>query len=220
MKIEKAKLYSSPYIGVFSIVTETTALLPLQTESRTVKVFEKTLGVKVVKTSFSSSPLLGVFGSGNSKGIVVSGLVEKSEIKELEKNGLNVMKLKSILAIGNLMKMNDSHGVCSSLISKKDMRNIEKKLGIVMENQTIAKTDLVGSCMELTNKGFIVNPRISEKEFEKLEKNFKLRGVASTANYGDGFVGNSVVANSNGAIVGELTSGHELVRIDEGLRGE
>jgi len=220
MKIEKAKLHSSPYIGVFSIVTETTALLPLQTESRTVKVFEKTLGVNVVKTVLASSPLLGVFGTGNSRGLVVSGLVEKSEIKELEKNGLNVMKLKSILAIGNLMGINDSHGVCSSLISKKDMKSIEKKLGIVLERQTIAKTDLVGSCMELTNRGFIVNPKISKEEFEKMEKNFKLRGVASTANYGDELVGNSVAANSNGAIVGELTSGHEIVRIDEGLRGE
>lgn len=220
MEIEKAKLEQSPYIGVFAIITEERALLPLRTEKSEQKLFEKVLKVKAEKATIASSPLLGAFATGNSKGIVTSGLASKQEIKSLEKKDFNVLRLKSISAIGNILEINDEKGVCSQIISEKEKKDIEKFLGITIETQKIANTDLLGSCMVATNKGFIVNPSISQKEFEELEKNFGLEGNVSTANYGDELVGNSVVANSKGALVGELTSGHELIRIDEGLRGE
>ncbi|MDP6670630.1 MAG: translation initiation factor IF-6, partial [archaeon] len=81
----------------------------------------------------------------------------------------------------------------------------------------IAESDLIGSNIVLTNKGFIANPMISEKEFKKIEKNTGLEGATATANFGDKFVGNGVIANSNTAFVGLRTTGHELIRIDEGL---
>ena len=220
MNIEKAKLNSSPYIGIFSIVTENIALVPASASREDVKAFEKTLGVTAIKTLLASSPLLGVFGVGNSRGLVVSGLVERHEIQGLEKRGLNVLKTKSISAIGNLMEVNDRHGVCSSLIGEEDCEKIENMLGVSLKKQRIAGSDLVGSCLVATNNGFMVNPNISEQEFKELEKHFKLKGTASTANYGDALVGNSLVANSRGVVAGALTSGYEIVRIDNGFRGE
>jgi len=51
-----------------------------------------------------------------------------------------------------------------------------------------------------------------EDEFMELKKIFNVDGKATTANYGDPFVGNDVVANSKAAVVGAYTSGHELIR--------
>ncbi|MEK6902504.1 MAG: hypothetical protein AABX02_02875, partial [archaeon] len=54
-------------------------------------------------------------------------------------------------------------------------------------------------------------------EMEQLEAIFKVPGMTTTANYGDAFIGNSVLVNKHGGVVGERTSGPELARIDEGL---
>ena len=83
----------------------------------------------------------------------------------------------------------------------------------------VAKSDLVGSSMVLTNHGFTVNPLVSEEEFSFIGKKTGLCGTTATANYGDKFIGNSVIANSKVALAGLHTSGHELMRIDEGLTG-
>ena len=85
---------------------------------------------------------------------------------------------------------------------------------------TIGGSDLIGSLCVASNKGFIVSPSVTKKEFKIIEKALKVKGTSATANYGDKFVGNSVIANSKAVIVGSLTSGHELNRIDEGLSGE
>jgi len=47
---------------------------------------------------------------------------------------------------------------------------------------------------------------------------FKVKGIPATANYGDRFIANSVIANSKGTATGANTSGPEMARIDEGKR--
>lgn len=218
MEILKQRLNGSPYVGIFATVTEKIGLFPKNTPSGQLQKFEEIFGIESITINIANSALIGVLAIGNSKGFIVSEIAEEKEIEEMASIGLKVKKLPSIAAVGNLFELNDSKGVCSRIFSNQLKTEIEKFLGISIEYGTIAESDLIGSSMVATNKGFIMNPNSSKEEFNSIKKIFSLNGVIGTANYGDNFVGNSIIANSKGAIVGEQTSGYELIRIDEGLR--
>jgi len=220
MNIELGTIKSSPFVGVFSIITEKMALFPRFLEKKEKKMVEKMFGTETIYTGLANSSLLGVLAAGNSKGFVVSGIVEDKEVEELQEQGLNVKRLQGTTALGNLMECNDKKAFCSKAIGKKDVQEIKKVLKVECIETQIAGSDLVGSCLVLTNKGFVANPETTDKEFKAIEKETGLEGTTATANYGDKFVGNNLVANSSNALAGLHTSGHELMRIDEGLRGE
>jgi len=220
MEIEKAVIKGSPYIGVFAMVSEKFGLFPKTASENEVKAMEKTLGIEGIQTNLANSSLIGVLAVGNSNGIIVPEIVEDHEVKELKEKGVEVKKVKGIAALGNLIEANDSKGICSKAIPKEIKKEIAEFLGIELVEGEIAGTDLIGSCLVATNKGFVVHPQTSEKEFENVGKFLGTEGSKATANYGDVFIGNSVIANSKAAIVGMQTTGHEILRIDEGLRGE
>jgi translation initiation factor 6 len=219
MNIDKKTIRSSPFIGVFCVVTDKHTLIPTGIEEKERKGLDDLFQTEVIETSLAGSGLLGVLCIGNSKGYCVSNIVEEKELTQLQEQGLKVKQLSSVDAVGNLVEVNDSLGLCSAAIPKKTKIEIEKTLGISLHHTLIAGSDIVGSAMVLTNNGFLVHPNTSDAEAAFIEKTTGLEGEGTTANQGDHFIGNSIIANSNGAMVGTLTTGHELLRIDEGLRG-
>ena len=183
-------------------------------------MLEKTLEVEAIRASLGGTSMIGVLSKGLGKKIVVSNIAEESEVTALERHGLEVMVLAGFTSTGNLLALNRNAGIASPLVSEKGAKKLEKFFGVKFRRMMIAESDVAGACLTVTNKGFIAHPNIGEPDFRKLEKDFGVGGTTSTANYGDLFVGNSMVANSNGCLVGQLTSGIELSRIDEALRGE
>ena len=220
MNFDRANVRSSPYVGVFASLSDDYILMPISALPKEVKLFEKTLEAKVIKTSLAGTSLLGILSKIVGNKAVVSSIVEDQEIKVLEKHGIEVLRLEDYTSTGNLIAMNNKAGVASPLLRDESIGELEKFLGIKFTKMRVADTDLAGACLTVTNKGFISHPNISEENFNQLKKLFGVEGTPTTANYGDLFVGNSVVANSKGVLVGSLTSGIELTKIDEGLRGD
>ena len=173
-----------------------------------------------MKTNLGQTSLTGILSTGIKKKIVVSNITENDEIKKLEKEGIEIMVLEGLTSTGNLIAVNKNGGIVSPLIKEKPVKDLGDFFKVKLEKMRIADNEVPGASITVTNKGFICHPNISEKDFSKLEKVFGVKGMATTANYGDLFVGNSVIANTNGVMVGSLTSGIELGKIDEGLRGE
>jgi translation initiation factor 6 len=117
-----------------------------------------------------------------------------------------------------MIALNDNYCVLSSkFFNQEQLKELKEFLKVKLIDATINNSELIGSNMVLTNNGFVVSPRIKEKEFVLLEKELKLEGLTSTINYGDSFVGLGLIANSKTAFVGSRTSGIELMRIDEAL---
>lgn len=219
MKIELGTIRESPFVGIFSIATEKITFVPKTISQKETRILESLFDTEILKTSIANSTLLGVLATGNSKGLILSSIVEKSEEKELEQAGIKTKKIENITAIGNLLAVNDSKGICSQAFSEQQTKEIEKFLEIKLKKTTIAETDLVGSSIVTTNKGFVINKLCQDKEAKEIEKHFEIPGAKGTANAGDCFIGNSLIANTNSALAGTITTGFELARIDEGLRG-
>lgn len=219
MKINRKNIKGSPFIGVFGLTTERIGLFP-RMEKKERKKIEDFLEVEVIETMIGNSNLIGVLAAGNKKGFVVGEIVEGNELKALKEKGVKVKVVPGLNALGNLIALNDYGGIMSRLIPKETAREIKNFFRIPFIETGIANTEVVGSCIACTNKGFIVNPGVTKKEMNAVKKVLRVKGNASTVNYGDPFASNGVIANSKAAFIGEQTSGHEIIRIDEGLSGE
>ncbi len=219
MNIDLGTIRSSPFVGVFAVATDKVVLLPELQEVKEKKKLEKLFDCEKVYTRLANSSLLGVLAAGNSNGFVVGEIAEEQELEALERNGIIIKKVLGITALGNLMGCNDKVAFCAKTLPDKAVKTIGEALKVKCVRTEVAGSDLIGSAMVLTNKGFIAHPMISEEEFKVIKKETGLNGTTATANYGDKFVGNGVIGNSETALVGANTSGHELIRIDEGLSG-
>jgi translation initiation factor 6 len=219
MHIDRASIKASPYLGIFAAVSDNLALVPLSSTPQEAKQFGEVFGAEVLKVTLAGSSLLGVLAQGNKNGFLVSRITEEGELKKLNEAGVKTLPV-SLTAPGNLLSFNDSFGVCAESIPEKEVKAMESFLGVKFKQKNIVGTEVTGSNIVISNKGFIVNPEVSDEEFKALESHLQLKGLVTTANYGDPFVANSVVANSSGVLAGELTSGPEMMRIDEALVGE
>ncbi|MEM4662459.1 MAG: translation initiation factor IF-6 [Candidatus Diapherotrites archaeon] len=217
MKINKGTVNSSPFVGVFLVVTEKITLMPPNIMQKEELKIKKTFDTEFIKTKLADSTLLGVLCSGIDDRLVVSELALDSEIEYLESIGIKVKRIEGATAIGNLIRANRKGGVASMVLTKKQINEIEDFLGVKFYQTKIASLDIVGSSVLASDSCFIVNPAVTPKEFEVLKKAFGVEGTAVTLNYGDKFVGNNAVMNSCGALLGDKTTTYELLRIQDVL---
>ncbi len=220
MRIEKLSLNGSAFIGVFGAVTEKIGLFPHNLSPKEEKKIRDVLELEVVKCSVAGTRLIGAMVKGNSRGFIVPESAEKTEIRALEEKGLKVKAVEGLNALGNLVALNDFGCIVSPLLPGKKKKEIESFFRLTAAQESVAKNEVAGASVVATNRGFLVNPNADREEFKLIEQTFKVPGAAATANYGDVFVANDVLANSKGVLIGSQTSGHEIIRIDEGLRGE
>jgi translation initiation factor 6 len=220
MKVSKFSIRGSPFIGVFCRATEKSCLVPHGLLPKEKKSLEETLQAELVPCSLTNSSLIGVLAIGNQNGFVVPSIIENREIQELQQIGLKIKKVPGVDALGNLVAVNDKAGVCSPHLSETVVKQIESFLKITLVRTTIANSDLAGSAAFITNKGFVCHPSATKNEIAKIRQALELKGNPTSANFGDSFVGNSLVANSNGALVGQNSTPHEMLAIDEALSGE
>lgn len=215
----KRTVRGSPYIGVFGVVTEDFGIFPAQATSKELSGLGKALGIEVLQTSLANSSLIGLFAAALGRKVAVPGIVELWEIEKLEEFGFRVRQIEELTALGNLLLMNSKGGIASKLMSGENVKELARFFGVKLRQAPLEGTELPGASAVVTERGFIADPNLTEKEFRMFEGVFGVKGATTTANYGDIFVGNDVLANSTAAVVGMQTSGHELIRIDEGLRG-
>jgi translation initiation factor 6 len=69
----------------------------------------------------------------------------------------------------------------------------------------------------VTNKGCLCHPKVTETEKQLLEKVFDVNVMIGTVNHGFPMIGSGLVANTKGAIIGKMTTGIEMGRIEEAL---
>jgi len=222
LKIFQTNFHGDVNIGLFSRTSDKFCIVGNFVMDKSKQKMEEFLGADVFKTTIANTDLVGIFCAMNSNGILLPNIVNKRELdffKRLKKQyGVNVAILPSrFTAIGNLIAANDNGAIISDVFSKAIKRKIEDCLGVQAEYSTVAKQIVVGSLSVVTNKGCLLHRDADEDEIKKVEEILKVKTDIGTANFGSPFVGSAVIANSKGAVVGEQTTGPEVVRIAETL---
>lgn len=220
MAFEKIDIFGNPNIGVYVFTNERFSLIPRDAPEKFENTVSNILQIPIYRITIGLSPLIGVFISGNSNGIVISKLVSDEEIRLFKKilgDDINILIADNVKvsAIGNLILANDKAAIISPMIASKIHSLIQEILDVEIMVKTIAGSPLVGSVAVVTNKGLLLSPLAEEDEIEELSDFFGVKADVGTVNRGNIFLSSGIVVNSKGGIVGSETTGPELMRLHQ-----
>jgi translation initiation factor 6 len=216
--LKRIDIVGNPNIGVFILATDDIAIVPYNLLDEKAEIIKETLEVDIVKSSISGSNLIGSLAVANSNGIVVSPHVLDREVKQFEELGLNVASIPSqYTAVGNIVAANDTGAIISPYLSEDAKNVIENALDVDAEAQAISGSDIIGSLVKVTNKGFLISKNATSSEINLARKVFGVEGDIGTVGKGIPLVGACSIANSKGAIVAKNSTGPEMARVEEAL---
>ncbi len=222
MKVVQTDFLGDHNIGMFARATDKFCLIGNPITENSLSIVKENLKVPTIRASISNTELIGMFCVANSNGIVLPKIIFEGEYENIKKNleelGVNIYISKSRLTcIGNLILCNDKGAIISNYFSSVEKKNIEDALDVEIEYGTVAKMPVVGSSGVATNRGCLLHRDAEESEMKIIEGILKVKSDIGTANFGSPFVGSCIVANSNAALVGESTTGPEIMRLQEAL---
>ncbi|MCX8184811.1 MAG: translation initiation factor IF-6 [Sulfolobales archaeon] len=220
--IDRARVLGSPHIGTYVVATDEVVIVPKGVEKEFKEKARETLSVvDIVEITIAGTALIGIFSIARSKTILVPDIVREEEVDELRSIGLRVevLELSSFNALGNIV-LHNSRSMCAHPELNKDIvSKIASILGTAYYTvKSIANIPTVGSAAVVTDRGGLAHPSVSDEELKKLSEFFGVEFDVGTVNFGIGFVKSGLVANNYGVLVGELTTGPEIIRITKALR--
>lgn len=208
----------NPNLGVYCRANENVAFIQKGLSTKIKKKIIKALDVKIVELTIADSTIIGSLLAMNSKGAVVTDLVDRQSLTIIEEQGLNIYIIdEKINAAGNDILVNDYGALVHPDFRNKTIKKIEETLQVPVHKGIIANIDTVGMAAVATNKGLLCHPKTTTKEISFLNEIFNVEAMIGTVNHGVPLIGSGLVANTKGAIIGNLTTGIELGRIEEAL---
>ncbi|HEC82160.1 MAG TPA: translation initiation factor IF-6 [Thermoplasmatales archaeon] len=208
----------NPHIGIFGKPNDDVIFLRKNLPKRVKQRVGKTLNVKVVEISISTSSIIGSLLALNSHGAVITSETDEETVEQIKNEGLSVFVMQDKHnAAGNNILVNDTGALVHPDIRRYNIKQMEKTFDVPVKTGTIAGLKTVGMAAVVTNKGLLCHPKVEEKERELLESLFDVDVMVGTINHGVPLIGSGLLANSHGAIVGTLTTGIEMGRIEEAL---
>ncbi len=211
----------SPNIGTFVFETNKFSLIPCDTPEYEKKKIEEVLKTPTFKAKIEDTSLLGVYLVGYEDKIVIpAGFKLICEREILNKFNIRVFEIETEYnALGN--------NVCltkHAIITHKRFKELGKALQEIFEKELILlnekEFEVIGSCIKANNYGLLINPEFSEESKEKIKilerKNLKI--VEGTVNDENIFVSTGLLVNDKGILVGNLTKGEEILKIEEAFQ--
>ncbi len=208
----------NPNVGVVARVNDNTALVPSSCPKDFSSTLQEELEVEVLKTNIYGTSLIGAMTVMNNTGILLPKFVYEKEVSTIKESNLNVGVLKDrFTALGNLILANDKGAIVYRKFTKGAIKVMEDTLDMEVAKGDIAGFGTVGSLGIATNKGALVHPLAREDEIEHIESVLKTDVDIGTVNRGTGFVRTGILANTKNVLLGELTTGPEITRIEDAL---
>jgi len=205
-------------VGVLCRTNEDVAFIQRGLSKKIKKKVISALDVTLVELSIADANIVGSLLTINSNGAIVTDLIDAADIKIIEDQGLDVFVIEDkINAAGNDILVNDNGAMVHPHLTDETLNEIEDVFKVPVHRGTIGSLDVVGMAAVVTNKGLLCHPKVTPDEKRQLEKIFNVSVMIGTVNHGVPLIGSGLVANTKGAIVGNLTTGIELGRIEEAL---
>lgn len=220
MGLYLVELYRSPNIGIFLRTNDSFLLAPKGIASTKSSKLAEDLKVSPCFVSIEGTRLIGPLTVMNNNGILVSRLTEDYEVREIQSNtNIPVVKFKSkYTAVGNLVAANDKGAVVSPILEPEAVAQVRDVLGVEVHAMAIDDYVQVGALVVATNSGAAVYPKLPEAEVQLVSSVLGVEAYPSSINGGIPFLSSGIVANSRNAVVGNLTTGPELIFLTKALK--
>jgi len=215
----RAAFSGSSYVGVFARATDACLLIRPDVDDDVREACEAELDVPAIPTTIGGSGTVGALAVGNSNGLLVSNRVRERERDRIsDAVDLPVTDLPGrINAAGNVVLANDHGAYVHPDLPREAVQAVERGLDVPVERGDIAGVQTVGTAAVATGRGVLCHPKSTDEELDALEDLLSVPADIGTINYGGPLVGSGLVANTNGYVVGERTTGPELGRIEAAL---
>lgn len=219
MPLDKLRIFGNPNIGVYVYANNKIALVPQGIEASTKRKISEVLSVEVIEARVAGTSLIGVLTTGNDNVVLLPRIARDEEVEYLKGLGLNVNVVHTTFtALGNIVLANRKAAIFHPELGKDEVKMLSELLGISKFTQAaIAGVPTVGSVAVVTDRGGVVHPDVSEDELHNLSDFFEVPIDVGTINFGVAFIRTGLVANNYGALVGEKTTGPEILRITRAL---
>ena len=223
MNIIRTSVNGLVSVGAFGVATDKFAIISELWTKKAVDAMTEALEVPLIKLNMGDTSLVGILTIANSKGILLPHIVAPRELEKLEEalgDKVNIAIIESkITCLGNCIVANDNGAIIHEKFEPNAVRVIKDTLEVDVEKGNIIKSPLVGSHALATNRGVLAHPLTTEMELNWISERLGTPINVGTMNRGVPFVSIGCFANSKGAIVGKETTGPELQRLYQTLRG-
>tara|TARA_Y100000034_G_C6867275_1_gene395425 strand:+ start:565 stop:1209 length:645 start_codon:yes stop_codon:yes gene_type:complete len=210
----KINFSGSSNVGLYGFATNKYCLIGKGVEEEVLKKIKDVLKVPVYEITINNSRLVGSYCCGNNEIIFVPEIIKEHEEKELKKLKIPYEKIKTkFSALGNNIVIKDKN----ALINPEFEKDIELT-GIKLKRMNIGKHNAIGSCMIVNPNGCVTTMETDDKEVEEIKKTLSLKVEVGSVNRGNPYVRSGIIANSRGYIIGNLTTGVEVMRIESALK--
>jgi translation initiation factor 6 len=207
LAIYRYTVYKSPNIGIFVKANDSIILVPYG--------FAETKTEKLADYLQVSEVYASIAGTRLNNGMLLPPIASDEEIQMLKQSShLNVERVKSkFTAIGNLIAANDNGAIVSPLFKGETDRQVQDVLGVPTHSMTVGGFVQTGSMIVSTNAGAGVHPKATEDEVNEISEILQVPAEPVTVNGGVPFLSSGIVANMKSVVVGNLTSGPELIML-------
>ena len=202
--LKRVDIVGNPNLGVFITATDDVAIVPYNLLDEKVDIIKETLEVDVIKSSIAGSSLIGSLTVANSNGIVVSPHVLDREVKQLEDLGLKVATIPGrYTAVGNIVAANDKGAIASPFLDQEAIEVIEETLDVNVQTSHIVGSDIIGSLIKVTNKGFLISTNALQSEVNFAREVFGVEGDIGTVGRGISLVGTKIYRVKGTFVMGD-----------------
>ena len=219
MKIgfSRLQVYRNPNIGVYIYVNNKIAIVPPGLSKLAKKTITEILNVDIIESTIAGSRINGVFLAGNDKAILAPEIIKDDELQFLRDSlgksiRIVIIKTKNT-ALGNLIVANNNACLVSPVLEEGAVKKIEDALGVRVKKKALLGIPTVGSMMVVNDYKALVHPLVADDEIEEINKHLNINAGPATVNEGVSFVKTGVLLNNNGVLVGESTTGPEIMNI-------
>ena len=217
LNFERLSIFGNSNIGVYIYVNNKIAIVPPGVTSRVKKIIRETLEVDVIESTIAGSTIVGVFIAGNDKSILLPYIAKDEELDNIKESVGKSMRVEMLdsknTALGNLIASNNKVALVSPVFNDRELKLIEEVLGVRVVRKKIINVVAVGSAIVMNDSVGLIHPSASDEEIEKLEKILEIKIAPATVNEGVGYVKVGLLLNNKGVIVGEATTGPEIMNI-------
>jgi len=213
--IVKYDLYRGPNLGIYAQVNDEFVFIPSGFATTKAEKLSGYLKTDYLKMSMANTRLLGIMMVLNDHGILLPSTCTQDEFDFLKKStDLNVGILDSKQnALGNLICANNKGGIISPAFSKEDQKKIQDVLDIEVIQKRIAGFHQTGVVIVTNSQGGIIHPETDDDDIKLVSNVLGTKMEPATINGGIPYVSSGVLVNNKAAVVGNLTSGPEIMML-------
>ena len=220
--VAKIDFNGDPNVGLYCVASDSFCLVGKSVSKKDVAEIKDIFKVPVIQANVYGTSLVGIFAVACKNILLLPDVVFENELKKIKSVASEIgvaVKLVKVenTALANNVLCNGKVGILSSQFPEDVCKEIVNALGIKAVQANLAGTETPGSVGVLTSRGAIFSPNLNTEEIKKVEKIVGFEIGLGSVNMGAPMVGSGIVANSNGFLVGSLSSGYEIGRVEESL---